>query len=401
MFTPPASDTNFSGPPDFSGVSASDDPISDICGAVLAVLDWVTKTLEQVAQLLYDLAKTALSAATYPVREELYKLVTLPAWQAAENMRLVLVHLAYVMPQSEQLYDDGSGNVKIPNEIDESLVTLGHTVDSAFQSALAAALDPLGNLDKDPTLTNIGVREVLGAPNPWLPVRVAKGETPPTIAGLIAQAGSEDVDEFQRPWGFPDKNNDKDPNKAANFLETPLTYAGPFVTNTQPHELLQTSLPASNIARVYYEDAGCPTDTDLYTKSFVLHQTGLFGSDEFRGDNPLGDPVVFSTYLIGQIANNPSFVSKNFNLDADRGYGYLCWDWVRKDDNTKPKDGQGNVFISPTTWPEGTDPHDHTEWVRPDPMPYDQSTPRQYTTQKLELWYRGRSCKEGQPEVPK
>jgi len=38
-------------------------------------------------------------------------------------------------------------------QIDLEIITLGHTVDSAFQQALAAAWDPLGNLDHDPTLT--------------------------------------------------------------------------------------------------------------------------------------------------------------------------------------------------------------------------------------------------------
>ena len=174
MFTPPASDFDF-GPPDYSGVSSSDDPVSDACSAILATLDWLFKTLEKVAQLLYDIVKTAASAGSWPARWVLYYGVTLPAWQAAENIRLVLVHLGYTIPQSEQHYADG--NLRRPNEIDDELITLGHTVDSAFEQALAAAADPLGNLDNDPALTNVGVRDVHGALNPWLPVRVTKGQT--------------------------------------------------------------------------------------------------------------------------------------------------------------------------------------------------------------------------------
>lgn len=59
----PASDTDF-GPPDGSGVNTSDDPISQSCEVLAAVLDWVFKSLEKAAQLLYDIVKNILSAVT-------------------------------------------------------------------------------------------------------------------------------------------------------------------------------------------------------------------------------------------------------------------------------------------------------------------------------------------------
>jgi hypothetical protein len=64
VFTPPASDFEDWGPPDMSGVSLGDDPLSDACEAILAVLDWVFKSLGKVAKLLYDIAKMTLSAGT-------------------------------------------------------------------------------------------------------------------------------------------------------------------------------------------------------------------------------------------------------------------------------------------------------------------------------------------------
>ena len=42
----------------------------------------------------------------------------------------------------------------------------------------------------------------------------------------------------------------------------------------------------------------------------------------------MGDPVPFSAYLIGRLVN-PTGYSTQFNLDADRGYAYLTWDWIR------------------------------------------------------------------------
>jgi hypothetical protein len=388
VFTPPPSDYTW-GPPDMSGVNSSDDPISQTCQALAALLDWVWKSLENAAQLVYDIAKTIASAATYPARDAIYYGVTLPLWEATENIRMVLVHLGYMMPQSQELYPDG--NLKRPDEVDETLITLGHTVDSAFQEALASALDPLGNLDKDPTLTNAGVRDVLGAPNPWLPIRVIKGQP---IPGLISQATDDDVIEYQRPWGFPDRTNDTKPANTGNRIELPFTVAGPYPTDTMPDHFFQTNGAISNPARKLYQDAGCPNDTDTYTKAFVLHQgTGKFGEGNYPGTNPLGDPVNFSTYLIGQIANNPKFLS-SFNLDADRGYGYLCWDWTRDQRSIqKPVDGQNHVFIPPCVWPEGAD---NNRWKRPCPEPVGPVSNPDIYTPAVELHYPGRKCKESQ-----
>jgi hypothetical protein len=408
VFTPPSSDYTW-GPPDMSGVNPSDDPVSQTCEALAAILDWVFKSLDQAAQFLYDIVKTIASAATWPARDVIYKAVILPLWEATENIRMVLVHMGYMMPQSEQRYDD-TGDLRRPNEIDSTLITLGHTVDSAFASALASAIDVLGNLDNDPNLTNQGVRNpVLGAKNPWLPVRVPAGEPAPVIPKVTSD-DPDPVVEFLRPWGFPDRTNSKIPTNTGNWLETPLTVAGPYPTDTMPNQLLTTIGPISNPARTLYQDAGCPGDTDLYNRAFVVHDPTLenrFDEDRYPGSNPLGDPVVFSAYLIGQIANNSSFLS-SFNLDADRGYGYLCWDFQRApmpvDPTTGkpagPTDGQGNMFPPPQTWPEGADGQGNaygtTMWT---PPAVARVGDNEYAT-ALKIWYRANGGKCKQPETP-
>ena len=53
--------------------------------------------------------------------------------------------------------------------------------------------------------------------------------------------------------------------------------------------------------------------------------------------SPLGDPVPFSAYLIGRLVNDTNYETQ-FNLDADRAYGYLTWDWIRRND--KPPQGK-------------------------------------------------------------
>ena len=102
--------------------------------SVLALLDWVFKSLEKVGQLLYNIVKTVTSAVTWPAWEVMYETVILPLWEVSENIWMVLVHLGYLQPQSEQFYADE--NLKRPNEIDKSLIKLGHSIDSTFQEAL-------------------------------------------------------------------------------------------------------------------------------------------------------------------------------------------------------------------------------------------------------------------------
>lgn len=361
IFTPPASDFDFPPPPDFDGIDPNDDPVSQTCETIAALLDWVVKTVHKVAQICYDLAKTVASATTFLLRDAIYHLLTLPLWTAAENIRMVLVHLGLFMPQSEKRED---GRLIRPNEIDEVLITLGHSVDDAFRAALEDAMDPFGNLDKDEDLIHQPTREVLGAPNPWLPVREVNGTH---------------VVEFQRPWAFPNQNNSRDPKANSNFLETPLTIAGPYLINTKPHSLLDTDKSASNDVRKAYEDAQCPDETDGINLEHIF--VG-------REGNPLGDPVVFSAYLIGQIAHNPSFIS-SFNLDADRGFGYLCWDWERDEATSLPVDQRNHTFKPPKTWPEGT-ADEMGKWTKPPPAGLG-PTPNQDTTE-LNIHYPGRSC---------
>ena len=54
--------------------------------------------------------------------------------------------------------------------------------------------------------------------------------------------------------------------------------------------------------------------------------------------SPLGDPVPFSAYLIGRLVN-PTGYETQFNLDADRAYAYLTWDWIRGRPDRDGRDG--------------------------------------------------------------
>jgi hypothetical protein len=48
----------------------------------------------------------------------------------------------------------------------------------------------------------------------------------------------------------------------------------------------------------------------------------------------LGDAVDYTSYVVARLTRDnlsPKEIT-NFNLDSDRGYGYLCWDWLRSKD---------------------------------------------------------------------
>ena len=106
--------------------------------------------------------------------------------------------------------------------------------------------------------------------------------------------------------------------------------------------------------------------------------------------------MVFSAYLIGQIADNPRFAA-NFNLDADRGYGYLCWDWDRDPEAQDQKDPRGHDYKPPVVRPEGTAGRDDTQdpqhWRLDPPTPAGQEPAPEHQP-PLRLHYPGRQCIE-------
>jgi hypothetical protein len=166
------------------------------------------------------------------------------------------------------------------------------------------------------------------------------------------------VVEFERPWAFPNINNDHSPNR----VEPNNTMSGPYPVGEIPNVLLRTDGPGSNRLRYDYQNAMTPSETDQLNEGFIGH-----GATDANGPvNPLGDPIIFSSYLIGQVVGNPGWqpgaakdLTADFNLDADRGFGYLCWDWNRdirgmsKTQSTMTVDGVSLQFIDPCVWPEG------------------------------------------------
>lgn len=336
VIVPPWSDVeNLFQPPDFSGVDSSN-PLVDICEAIIALVEWAVKELGAAAQLAGDLIKMAVSPATYLLRLGLYELAMM-VWDVITKTHEVLAHTGFMSPHGQDNYDDGE--LRLPNEIDLPLITLGGSVDAAFQQALAAAFDPMGNLDKDPSV--FGGHSVTDPRYPYYSVMKyalhhGEGGQPSSL--------SHEGWEFRRPWAYPYESilsadgvempyptptEKYDPSKPPVIAEPdggfPGLIPGPYPAGTTPDEVFFRLWGAPDPAvRSDYENSQNPARTDELNAEHL--QTGRLPR------SPLGDPVPFSAYLIGQLAN-PTGYKAQFNLDSDRAYAYLTWDWVRGDGN--------------------------------------------------------------------
>ncbi|MFB9236609.1 zinc dependent phospholipase C family protein [Plantactinospora siamensis] len=369
VIVPPMSDfTNLFQPPDFSGVNG-DNPVEDVCDVFIALVQWVTKEIAAVIKLIGDLIKAGLSPITYPVRVGLYE-IAMKVWDIATKTHDVMAHTGILMPHAEQRYPD-NGELKWPNEIDLPLITLGGTIDGAFKQALADAIDPFGNLDQDQSVV---VAHSVRDPNqPYYPVlRYHADGRPP-----------EDW-EFHRPWAYP-QFSEFEQGGANTLVPTPTeTYdpsksdptgppgaykpmrPGPYPEGTTPDQVFfRTDAGFDEQGRLGYESAQSPWQTDQLNEALIGHAE--------RRVSPLGDPVPFSAYLIGRLAN-PTDYATQFNLDADRGYAYLTWDWIRGGQTGQTDLGQSYrlpvaaPWRDTARWKQGAEPMQLT-YVDPPPPP--------------------------------
>ncbi|WP_329484285.1 hypothetical protein OG555_19245 [Kribbella sp. NBC_01484] len=345
VIMPPASDfTNLLQPPDFSGVTG-DNPIEDVCAVFVALVEWVIKEVGAAIELVGDLIKMALSPLTYPLRLGLYELAMM-VWDIAMKTHNVMTHTGLLMPHSEQRYPDGE--LRLPNEIDLPLITLGGTIDGAFAQALADAIDPLGHLD---TAEDVIVSHSVRDPRmPFYPVLQyhADGSTP-------------DEWEYRRPWAYPlisefesggvnfevpTPTETYDPSKSDPSVNSqayrPMR-PGPYPEGSRPDQVFfRTDAGHDPNGRYNYEHAQTPWQTDLLNEQHI-------GKAQVRR-SPLGDPVPFSAYLIGRLAN-PTEYDTQFNLDSDRAYAYLTWDWIRGEELGTA--GMGIKYRKPVVPPQG------------------------------------------------
>ncbi len=265
-------------------------------------------------------------------------------WDIVMKTHEILAHTGYFLPHAQQLYP--GGELRLPDEIDLPLITLGGTVDAAFRAALGAAVDPFGNLDQNQNV--IGNGHSVSDPNyPYYPV--LRYDT----------NGSVEAWEYHRPWAWPDQspvqvNNAPDTlkttptetyNPDVSFGEGPdVAYKplrpGPYPQSTMPDVFFRLDAPVDEETRSAYEQAQTPWETDQLNEQHL-------GSERIP-HSPLGDPIPFSSHLIGQLVNDTGY-STQFNLDSDRAFAYLTWDWIRNDPKTQGGSATGILGLTYAT----------------------------------------------------
>ena len=372
---PPASDIeNLFQPPDLSGVDSSN-PVVDLCELIVALVEAVVKTVEAVVKLVGDVIKMLTSPFTYLIRLALYELAML-VWDLVNKTHEILAHTGFFTPHGARFYDDGE--LRLPNEIDMPLITLGGTVDSAFRAALASAFDPLGNLDQDEDVIRFS-HSVKDGNYPYYPV-LQYGTDGKPVANW----------EYHRPWAWPDQSPVQQSGAKDTLRTTPTeTYnpfqsfgsgpngafkplsPGPYPVGTQPDVFFRLGAPVDPEVRLAYEQAQTPWDTDQLNIEHIARRDLQF--------SPLGDPIPFSAHLISQLANDTGY-STQFNLDSDRAFAYLTWDWIRNDASAPRGKGiLGLTYATPKVPPEGN----------PDPIPFGAPTgPGWDPAQPLLLQYK-------------
>jgi hypothetical protein len=300
----------------------------DFLDWILAILRFILWIVAIAIWLATILPAILLDIATYGPRLIAYYTIQLPLYYLLKAQRAVMVMTGYLYPMQD--------------EIDLGLVKLGASSQYLYQQNLSAMDDIFG-------IGNAGVTS-------------SCEEFKDTV-----YPHQHADDDYHHPWLHPQTPQ-----------EQGASYAGPYKLCSLPGVLQGTDLPGSQEIRAKYERARTPQDTDA------------IGFENAGKDNQhLGDPVHFSSYLIWQLTRNEFRESKwsrivDWNLDADRGYAYHCWDWDRHEAPAKGEpmdpahgvltDLDGHLYLAPCTPPPQAPIS--TDGCRPAPLEgYDSRVP--------------------------
>lgn len=272
---------------------------------LLNLLAWIKYIWQVALWCLTVLPGLILSIATFPAREFLYYTLVAPLYSLYMASRKLLVMEGFLVPK--------------PEEIDEGLVTLGrsssyrrHQLLTAINSVLGFA--PATNPPFDEPSGRVTATDEWGADAayPRQTVQDPKPVLNQVLAplGVSVSGGDEVNSHWTMPWRYPGKDLEGD----RVGWEPHLTHPGPWVQGTRATELfdrVDTHLGAASA----FEQATDPAATEA-----ACHAHLPVGET-------LGNPVDYSLYLIRRLTSGVEL--PDFNLDADRGYGYLGWDWDR------------------------------------------------------------------------
>ena len=305
---------------------------------LLSLFAWVAWLGEVIVWPAAVIAGIVGGVVTYPLRWALYEAIELPLYNAWLGIHTYLAMTGYVMP--------------MPGEINAGLNTLGVSIGDNWSATVVALGDPDGGL------TPATISDPSGQPKTGFPKDVVL-DPPNFITSIFAQLfhiGSPAVNgefpsEFTRPWRWPDTDNQGDPVN----IEHPQNAAGAFTAGQNSTALFGSS-PGSPEARKRFEEAQNEA------------QTIRAAIDLLPQGKHLGDPMDYTAWVVANLTRDgidPSQIV-NFNLDSDRGYGYLTWDWVRDPElNAMPSGFKGNGDPSAGNAPTNISQHVYPAPVRP------------------------------------
>jgi hypothetical protein len=284
-------------------------------------------------------------------RLALYQLAMM-VWDIVTKTHEIMAHTGFFLPHPAAFYPD-NGELRLPNEIDIPLITLGGGVDAAFLAALNDAVDLFGNLDRNPNAVATG-HSVKDPNYPYYPTLRYHTD------------GSWEPWESRRPWAWPSQSpvqqGDNMPdtakttptetyNPTESFGEGPdrafkPLSPGPYPVGSMPDVFFRLDAPVDPPLRLPYEQCQTPWDTDQLNIAHLARPELQF--------SPIDDPIPFSAHLIAQLTNETGY-STQFNLDSHWAFAYLTWDWIR-DDAVRPAVGILGLTYAPPKEPPANAP---------------------------------------------
>lgn len=308
-------------PPPWPGFSnVVDDPARggdehnlSLADILLALLAWPIYLAELGVWLATVLPGTVADLATYPARESLYEFVVVPAYSAYLASRRPLVMAGFLMPKHEEV---ARGLIELGVTTDYALVDLKAALDSPDGTGQAPLPfdEPSGRANPgDPYGTDVEFPRDVVSDDPTLITK--------TLRGILGNSSlfcgrPNQPSEFLKPWAYPVTNQAGVPVGGERLP----THPGPWLRGDTALDLLQPS-PGNAAARADFERASSPAETESQSDAHL------------KVGEHLGNPVDYGLYVVGQLttASDPDTpVLPDFNLDSDRGYAYLCWDWNRR-----------------------------------------------------------------------
>lgn len=310
---------------------------------LLAILAFAIYLAELAAWLATIGGAILMDLATWPLRELLFQLLVVPAWDLYKLCRLPLVLEGFIAPKSTEV---SMGLVTLGFDERGPIVQLRADLDapSGFATLPGGAMmtEPSG---LDPATRGSGTGGF--GLDPAYPRGMVMDLDPPWLDAAAIDAAPV-YSEFVAPWRYPDHNM----AGMRTGWEAPRTHVGPYVQGRDATDLMN-GMPGSDAARAAFEAATTPEETEAVSAAML----------PMAGQN-LGDPIDYGAYLVGRLtgrltgapgaqtyaANDAGAPLPDFNLDADRGYAYQCWDYIRHAPSVPPAGWQGLDVAWPDQW---------------------------------------------------